>query len=98
MMKKQVRKDFFRRLSVGKYENKRLSPGIVRNNTLLSTENRFTALTYISRLGKASPVRIRNRCVLSGRSRGIFKDLKVSRIMLRDLAAKALVPGLQKSS
>ena len=46
----------------------------------------------------ANPTRIRNRCELSGRPRGYYRKFKLSRIALRDLANKGLIPGVTKSS
>ncbi len=46
----------------------------------------------------SSPVRIRNRCEVSGRPRGFYRKLKMSRIALRELGSQGLVPGLVKSS
>ena len=46
----------------------------------------------------ASPTRIRNMCALTGRSRGVYRKLKISRIMLRELALQGKIPGMKKSS
>ena len=46
----------------------------------------------------ASPVRIRNRCFITGRSRGYLRSFNMSRISLREQAAKGYIPGLRKSS
>ena len=46
----------------------------------------------------SSAVRIRNRCEVSGRPRAYYRKLKMSRIALRDLGSKGLIPGLVKSS
>lgn len=46
----------------------------------------------------ANPTRIRNRCELSGRPRGYYRKFKLSRIALRDLANKGMIPGVTKSS
>jgi small subunit ribosomal protein S14 len=46
----------------------------------------------------SSATRIRNRCELSGRSRSVYRKNKLSRIALRELGSKGLVPGLVKSS
>ena len=46
----------------------------------------------------ANPTRIRNRCELTGRSRAYYRKFRLSRIMLRDLANKGLIPGVTKSS
>ncbi|HKX92115.1 MAG TPA: 30S ribosomal protein S14 [Sphingomicrobium sp.] len=45
-----------------------------------------------------NPTRIRNRCELTGRSRGFYRKFRLSRIMLRELANKGLIPGVIKSS
>ncbi len=46
----------------------------------------------------ANPTRIRNRCELTGRSRAVYRKFRLSRIMLRELGNKGLIPGLTKSS
>ena len=45
-----------------------------------------------------NPTRVRNRCQLTGRSRAYYRKFRLSRIMLRDLANKGLIPGVIKSS
>jgi len=45
-----------------------------------------------------NPTRIRNRCELTGRSRAFYRKFRLSRIMLRELANKGLIPGVIKSS
>jgi small subunit ribosomal protein S14 len=46
----------------------------------------------------SSKTRIRNRCEVTGRPRGVYRKLKMSRIAMRDLGSKGLIPGLVKSS
>ena len=46
----------------------------------------------------SSPVRLRNRCQMTGRSRGYYRKFGVSRLVLRELASKGEIPGLKKSS
>ena len=46
----------------------------------------------------ANPTRVRNRCELTGRSRAYYRKFKLSRVMLRELANKGLIPGVVKSS
>ena len=46
----------------------------------------------------ASPVRMRNRCALTGRSRGYLRDFGLSRIAFREMALAGLIPGIRKSS
>ena len=46
----------------------------------------------------ANPTRVRNRCEVTGRSRGYYRKFRLSRVMLRELANKGLIPGVTKSS
>lgn len=46
----------------------------------------------------ASPTRIRRMCALTGRTRGTYRKLKISRIMLRELALEGKIPGMRKAS
>ena len=65
----------------------------------LPLEERFAARLKLAQLPRnASPTRIRNRCELSGRPRSYYGKHKLSRIALRDLGSKGLIPGLVKSS
>ena len=62
-------------------------------------EERFAASLKLATLPRnASATRIRNRCEVTGRPRGFYRKVKMSRIALRDLGSKGLVPGLVKSS
>ena len=62
-------------------------------------EERFAAVLKLAELPRNSaPSRIRNRCEVTGRPRGFYRKLKMSRIALRELGSKGLVPGLVKSS
>jgi small subunit ribosomal protein S14 len=45
-----------------------------------------------------NPTRVRNRCQITGRSRGYYRKFRLSRVMLRELANKGLIPGVTKSS
>ena len=65
----------------------------------LPAEDRFAARLKLAELPRnSSPTRIRNRCDLSGRPRGYYRKLRMSRIALRDLGSNGLLPGLVKSS
>ncbi len=46
----------------------------------------------------SSPVRLRNRCLITGRARGYFKDFGLSRHVLREMAHQGFLPGITKSS
>lgn len=62
-------------------------------------EERFKAQLKLAELPRnSSKVRIRNRCEISGRPRGYYRKLKMSRIALRELGSRGLIPGLVKSS
>jgi small subunit ribosomal protein S14 len=65
----------------------------------LPMEERFAAVLKLSEEPRDSArTRIRNRCELSGRPRGYYRKLRMSRIALRDLASMGQVPGVVKSS
>jgi len=46
----------------------------------------------------ASPTRVRNLCALTGRSRGVYRKFKLSRIKMRELALQGKIPGMRKAS
>jgi len=71
----------------------------VANDESLPLEERFDARLKLAELPRnSSKTRIRNRCEITGRPRGYYRKLKMSRISLRDLGSHGLVPGLVKSS
>lgn len=65
----------------------------------VSEEERFAAVTALNKLPKnSSPVRLRNRCQITGRSRGCLQKFKLSRICFREMANSGLIPGVYKAS
>ncbi len=62
----------------------------------LKAEGDYAALQRLPR--DASPTRVRNLCALTGRSRGVYRKFKLSRIKLRELALEGKVPGMRKAS
>src|ERR1700674_898274 len=71
---------------------------IARDKTL-PTEERFAAALKLAQWPRnTSSTRIRNRCEITGRPRGLSRKLRMSRIALRELGAKGVIPGLVKSS
>lgn len=87
-----------RKLSAG-YANKRARLKAVACDRTLPPEERFQAYLKLAELPRnASPVRVRNRCQLTGRPRGFHRKLKLSRIALRELASTGQIPGMVKSS
>ena len=71
----------------------------IANDESLPLEERFDARLKLAELPRnSSKTRIRNRCEVTGRPRGYYRKLKMSRISLRDLGSAGLIPGLVKSS
>jgi small subunit ribosomal protein S14 len=94
-----IEKNKHRRKLVARYANKRAELKRVANDESLTLEERFQARLKLAALPRNSAaVRIRNRCEISGRPRGYYRKLRMSRIALRDLASMGLVPGMVKSS
>jgi small subunit ribosomal protein S14 len=64
-----------------------------------SDEERLEAQIALNKLPKnSSPVRLRNRCQLTGRSRGCYQKFKLSRLCFREMANSGLIPGIVKAS
>ena len=94
-----VEKNKRRRKLSARYAGKRARLKAIAQDEKLSLEERFQAQLKLAKLPRnSSPTRIRNRCEISGRPRGVYRKLRVSRIALRDLGANGLIPGLVKSS
>ncbi len=65
----------------------------------VTMEERFAATLKLAELPRNSAkVRVRNRCEITGRPRAYYRKLKMSRIAMRELGSKGLIPGLVKSS
>ncbi len=94
-----IERDKKRRRLAKKYETRRARLKAIAVDRLLPAEERFAARLKLAEIPRnASPTRIHNRCVLSGRPRGYYRKLRMSRIALRDLASNGLIPGMVKSS
>ncbi|CAN2535639.1 MAG TPA: 30S ribosomal protein S14 [Methylosinus sp.] len=69
------------------------------NDEALTAEERFEARLKLAELPRNSAaIRYRNRCEVSGRPRAFYRKLKLSRVALRELGSRGLIPGLVKSS
>ncbi|MCE2482727.1 MAG: 30S ribosomal protein S14 [Alphaproteobacteria bacterium] len=87
-----------RRLSA-RYQAKRARLKAVAADQSLPQEERFSARLKLAEMPRNSaPVRVRNRCELTGRARGYYRKLKMSRIALRELSSSGQIPGMIKSS
>lgn len=94
-----VERDKKRARMVKKYAAKRAALKKIIKDRNISAEERFQAMMKLDDLPtNSSKVRMRNRCALTGRPRGYFRKLKLSRIALRDLASRGELPGVVKSS
>ena len=88
-----------RRRMVAKNAVRRKAIKDITKDRKLAPEERFAASLRLAKMSRnSSKVRIRNRCELTGRPRGYYRKLKISRIGLRDLASSGQVPGMVKSS
>jgi len=88
-----------RKKMVEKFKVKRASLLEVLQNPRATDEAKEVARDKLQKLPRdASPVRLRNRCALTGRPRGVYRKFGLGRNKLRDLALKGEVPGVIKAS
>lgn len=97
--KSAVEKNNSRRKLVDRYAAKRAALKAKTRDENIPAEERFLAQLELAELPRnSSKTRVRNRCEVSGRPRGFYRKLKMSRIALRELGSAGKVPGLVKSS
>ena len=97
--KSSIEKNERRRRLAKKFSGRRQRLKEVARDKSLPMEDRFAAALKLAELPRnSSSTRIRNRCAITGRPRAYYRKLKMSRIALRDLGAKGMIPGLVKSS
>lgn len=88
-----------RRAAVKKYAQRRSELTAIIGNVKLPEEERLEARAKLQRLPRdSSPVRLRNRCALTGRPRGTFRKFGLGRIKLREIAMRGEIPGVIKAS
>ena len=94
-----IQKNIRRKLLVKKYRNKRLSLKKKIKNKNLILEERITLQSKLNDLPRdSSRVRVRNRCKITGRARGVYRKFGLSRIKFRELSMSGALPGVTKSS
>jgi small subunit ribosomal protein S14 len=100
MAKKSAVEKNKRRAKMAKqYAGRRARLKAIADDKDLPMEDRFAARLKLAEIPRnASPVRVRNRCVITGRSRAYYRKFRMSRIAVRDLASVGLIPGMVKSS
>ena len=94
-----INRDLKRRETVKKFAAKRAALLAIITNLKLSEEERYAARQKLQALPRnASPVRLRNRCALTGRPRGVFSKFGLGRTKLREFAMRGEIPGVIKAS
>jgi small subunit ribosomal protein S14 len=94
-----VLRDKNRRKTVAKFKAKRAELFEIMHDSRASDEAKDEARAKLQKLPRdSSPVRLRNRCALTGRPRGVYRKFGLGRNKLRDLALKGEVPGIIKAS
>jgi|TARA_B110000263_G_scaffold45602_1_gene37660 small subunit ribosomal protein S14 len=97
--KSSVVKNIHRQKTVERFKEKRQELLVIIKNHKTSIEEKRLAYMKLEKLPRdANPIRIRNRCNLTGRPRGYYRKFGLSRISLRELATQGKVPGLKKAS
>ncbi len=94
-----INRDQKRRRIVKKFAAKRKQLTELINNQKLAPEDRYEARLQLQKLPRdSSPVRLRNRCALTGRPRGVYSKFGLGRSKLRDIAMRGEIPGVIKAS
>jgi small subunit ribosomal protein S14 len=97
--KSMVNREVKRAKLVKQYASRRAALKAVINDQAKPVEERFKATMKLAELPRnSSATRVHNRCQLTGRPHAYYRKLKLSRIMLRDLASFGQIPGMVKSS
>ena len=94
-----VNREKKRRATVKKFAARRAELLAIINNSRVSDEDRTQAREKFQQLPRnSSPVRLRNRCSLTGRPRGVFSKFGLGRSKLREIAMRGEIPGMIKAS
>ncbi len=97
--KSSIERDKKRRKMAKQTASRRERLRAIANDQSLPPEERFAARLKLAQLPRnSSPTRIRNRCEVTGRPRGYYRKMRMSRIALRELASSGQIPGMVKSS
>ncbi|WP_193368106.1 30S ribosomal protein S14 [Pelagibius marinus] len=97
--KSAVEKNKARKKMVDRFSAKRAALKQVARDRTLPPEERFQAYLKLAELPRNSTKgRVRNRCQVTGRPRGVYRKFQLSRITLRELASVGQIPGMVKSS
>jgi small subunit ribosomal protein S14 len=94
-----INRQYKREKLVAKYAKRREALVAIIENSRISDEDRFAARLKLQMLPRnANPTRLRNRCALTGRPRGVFRKFGLGRNKLREYAMRGEIPGIVKAS
>jgi small subunit ribosomal protein S14 len=98
-MKNLLTRNFKKRNLFKKQEKKKILCKSILYNLKLKPEIRWQFNLFSNKLNqKGSRTFVKDRCIITGRSKSNYKDLKISRIKFRELASKGFLPGIRKAS
>jgi len=94
-----INRDIKRKKLVKKFASKRAALKSTIASTTASYEDKMDAVTKLQKLPRdASPSRGRNRCAITGRSRGVYRRFGLARVKIREAVARGELPGVSKAS
>jgi len=98
-MKNKIKIDKKRRTLFHKYEVKRTIYKSIIKNATISLASKLKASVKLCELSRNSSItRVKNRCILTGRPKSVYRQFRISRICFRELASNGLLTGVFKSS
>jgi len=98
-MSNSIQRDKKRRFLFSKYELKRLELASIAQDFTFSKDVRYKNLQELHKLPRnSSKIRIKNRCVLTGRGHSVLRFCSLSRLKFRELASQGLLMGVTKAS
>ena len=97
--KSSIEKNARRRRTVEKYRERRAALKAIIADSQAGEEDKLAARAALQRLPRdANPTRLINRCLITGRSRAVYRKFGISRLKFREMALWGLLPGVRKSS
>src|SRR5512137_2819568 len=94
-----INRQYKREKLVAKFAKRRAAMQAIIDNPKVSDEERYEARLKLQQLPRnANPTRLRNRCALTGRPRGVFRKFGLGRNKLREYAMRGEIPGIVKAS
>ncbi|KAI1809899.1 ribosomal protein S14p/S29e [Poronia punctata] len=95
----RVIRDHSKRKAFAEHEPERQALRYIIRNTTLPARTRAEAQLQLTKMHcYTRPTQIRNRCLIGGKSRGVFRDFRLSRFVFREQALAGNIPGVKKAS